>query len=405
MAPKKKAPATVDSAGSRKGKGKSKSDAGSSPIQSTSREDRDDSTLQNNDVRKKLLELSECLASTVQALGVAGRSSRSASVVSRGSVASRQHSRHSSSSTLSAVSSTDREKEKKSKHKRHSSKGKRSHRHKGKKSKRRRHSSSSSSETSTDTSQTTTDSVLDTRTEVTNLLVDTAPRKPKKKGTVACLPYNFVTRGDKRTVVGPGEASWQEHFLALKTMVRDASCPADWAPFIRVHEEQLVRLALIFDWPTCRKWSEELFFQINAKSIPNGWENLVAIKDLERDITAGGKRIAKDFHNKPDGYKKSQNTTPAASNASQYTQRSQEAKPAFAPDRDGKPCYAWNWGRDCGNYGSHGQLPDLALHACAWCAYKFKKVNFHREKECVNKVRFGQKTQGGANSNETQDFR
>ena len=44
----------------------------------------------------------------------------------------------------------------------------------------------------------------------------------------------------------------------------------------------------------------------------------------------------------------------------------------YIKDSDGKPCYAWNWGKDCGFQASHGTALDNLLHMCAWCAYKFK---------------------------------
>ena len=57
----------------------------------------------------------------------------------------------------------------------------------------------------------------------------------------------------------------------------------------------------------------------------------------------------------------------------------------YSKDSDGKPCYAWNWGKDCGFQVSHETAPDNLLHICAWCAYKFKHQLLHKEQDCLKK--------------------
>ena len=60
----------------------------------------------------------------------------------------------------------------------------------------------------------------------------------------------------------------------------------------------------------------------------------------------------------------------------------------YNKETDGRPCYPWNWGKDCGFPGSHGTLPDMFLHICAWCAYKCKRHLLHKEQDCLKKCRF-----------------
>ena len=79
-----------------------------------------------------------------------------------------------------------------------------------------------------------------------------------------------------------------------------------------------------------------------------------------------------------------------------------DSRAQFDKEKDGRPCYPWNWGRDCGFSTTHGALPDLKAHICAYCAYKTKKILEHREKDCVNKMRAAERAQ--ANTSTGKDF-
>ena len=71
------------------------------------------------------------------------------------------------------------------------------------------------------------------------------------------------------------------------------------------------------------------------------------------------------------------------------------AREDYNKETDGKPCYPWNWGKDFGFQRSHGTHPDLHLHVCAWCAYRFKRQLNHKEQDCMKKKRFLEKKASG----------
>ena len=67
----------------------------------------------------------------------------------------------------------------------------------------------------------------------------------------------------------------------------------------------------------------------------------------------------------------------------------------YNKETDGKPCYPWNWGKECGFSASHGASAEHYLHICAWCAYKFRRQLNHREQYCLKKRRFLDKKAAG----------
>ena len=246
------------------------------------------------------------------------------------------------------------------------------------------------------------------RRAVTQLIDAAAPTKSANRGKKNFTPCNFIKRGTKFQKVGHGEALLPEYFLALKSMAKAPECPPGWAPHLAKHEEHVLTLARTWDWPTCRHWSETVFALIHDGTLPEGWNDVAALKELQRDITTVGKRLAyvRDAPaTKTEVARKVSYTAPATQARAEPLQRQTSADPnrvLYDKEKDGKPCYPWNWGRECGFNTSHGPENDLKPHICAYCAYRTHKVLGHREMECINKQRSAQRAQ--ANVNTQKDF-
>ena len=225
------------------------------------------------------------------------------------------------------------------------------------------------------------------RKAVRRILKAAAPALTNKRGKKKCLPFNCIKRGSKFCKLGPGEASLPEYFLALRTIVKLQLCPKAWVSHIKKHEEHILTMAKKWDWPTCRQWSETVFIMLNDGSLVDGWTDMEPIRDIQREITESGGRAGftrEEVLSKTDKYKK------AANKASSYTSTGSYAsveKQTYVKEKDGKPCFHWNWGRECGFSASHGENEEARPHICAFCAYKSKRVLFHREKDCINKIR------------------
>lgn len=194
------------------------------------------------------------------------------------------------------------------------------------------------------------------------------------------MPHTFVIRGDRKGKVSLGESTCMEYFCALYRMCKDSSVPHIWVGHIREHQEQLAIMHLEWDWETSLMWSERVFSMIDDGRLKKGWEDLYAIKDVQRDVHSVGTRITQKKR-KPDNYKRSEET-----NTYEYTKRAE-----FSSETDGRPCHQWNWGTDCGHTATHGTLPNRFCHVCAYCANKYRKANPHREQDCNNKKRANEK--------------
>ena len=272
----------------------------------------------------------------------------------------------------------------------------------------------SSRQSTTDEDSTTTSESHDTSTEdsttkrkktrkaVRRILQAAAPTLTNKRGKRKCLPFNHIKRGSKFCKLGPGEASLPEYFLALRTIVKLQTCPKSWVVHIRKHEEHLLTMAKKWDWPTCRQWSETVFIMLNDGSLVDGWSDMEPIRDVQREITESGKRASytrEEVVNKTESYKKNITKPFPYTTTTSYAHTD---KQTYDKEKDGKPCFSWNWGKECGFAGSHGENEEARPHICAFCAYKAKRVLFHREKDCINKIRaanYKNSAQGG------KDFR
>ena len=103
------------------------------------------------------------------------------------------------------------------------------------------------------------------------------------------LPYNFITKGDIGRKIRMGEATMPEYFLTLRQLAVHPSFPNDWCPPLLRHEKELARMAISWDWATCRRWSERAFQMVDGR-IRRGWLDEAFIKDLERDICFGSSK-------------------------------------------------------------------------------------------------------------------
>ena len=189
-------------------------------------------------------------------------------------------------------------------------------------------------------------------------------------------------------------------------MVKDRSLPASWKEHLLEHVHQLATMATIWDWPTCRQWSEAVFTMIGDGRLPYGWEDQYAIKDVQRDSCVVGTRISTKQAGRANAAdvvtKRTDSGTAATSSVRQN--KGDYVRHEYNKDTDGVPCYQWNWGSDCGHTTSHGLLPDRKCHLCSWCANKYSKANVHQEKLCQNKKRFIEK-KGGEREEQMQVFR
>ena len=223
-------------------------------------------------------------------------------------------------------------------------------------------------------------------------LLEAAGPVSSKRGKKNFVPCKFIKRGAKFQKVGPGEALWHEYFLALKAMAKSPECPRGWAAHLNKHEDAILHMAGIWDWATCRQWSETVFVKIHDGTLANGWEDQAALKELQGDITAVGKRTFQS-RDAPAGRNEAYKMATSLGTVSTNRATQDSSRLSYERDTDGKPCYAWNWGRDCGFQATHGSHPDLKPHICAFCAYRTRKVLTHREMDCVNKQRAAHRAQ------------
>lgn len=228
---------------------------------------------------------------------------------------------------------------------------------------------------------------------INELLIAAGSALGRKRGKHHFLPHLYIIRGEKNEKVGLGEATWAEYFGALLRMGKDPAVPQAWKDPILEHMHQLTTMALTWDWSTCRLWSEKVFSMISDGRLPHGWAGQIAIKNTQTDVCLIGTRADLTAQKK-------QYTQRGTNHNTQATNYSQDGKPEYSKEVEGKPCHPWNWGNECGFTASHGQLPDRKAHICAWCANKYHRVNLHQEKVCINKKRFTERK--AAPSTDTQ---
>lgn len=69
-----------------------------------------------------------------------------------------------------------------------------------------------------------------------------------------------------------------------------SASPKSCIPHIKKHEDQLLIMAKKWDWQTCRLCSETVFVMICDSSLPEGWKDRDAVRDIQREIIEMGKR-------------------------------------------------------------------------------------------------------------------
>ena len=213
-------------------------------------------------------------------------------------------------------------------------------------------------------------------------------QEPKGNGL---LPHLFVSHGDACKSIGMGEATWPEYFEALRVMAASPSLLANWSQHISKHDTELVRMALSWDWPTCRRWSEQVFKLISDGRLLLGWDDPGAIKDLQRDICTSSNRPATfSYSHQSHTVSQPQSFQSTPSFTQQFNSPVNPPPQLMRSDKDSddKPCHQWNWGRDCDFTATHGALPAKFLHNCAWCAYRFKRLHAPHEQDCLKKKAF-----------------
>ena len=237
------------------------------------------------------------------------------------------------------------------------------------------------------------------RTEAVNeLLVAAGSALGKKRGTNVVAPHRYVIRGNKGEKISMEEATWAEYFAALSRMVKDRKLPPSWKEHLYEHIHQLATMATVWDWPTCRQWSEAVFTMISDGRLPSGWEDKYAIKDVQRDSCLLGTRASVKQVSKQGVAESNIRQNEYSAGSSAGGRQKDFIRREYNKDSDGAPCRQWNWGNDCGFATSHGMQPERRCHLCAWCALKYGKANVHPEKACQNKRRFLDKKSGGDES-------
>ena len=252
----------------------------------------------------------------------------------------------------------------------------------------------------------------DERTEaVNNLLAVTGTTNTRARGNNILAPHRYVVRPGRTTRIGMDQASLPEYIVALCKMSKDRSLPTTWIEPVQDHIMHVAAMACTYEWPTCRQWSESVFVMIADGSLPYGWNDLYAIKDLQRDHTTAANnrqaaRLGRGARAEGNADASYNNTVTTREGSSRRAERAEYSRPAYNKEANGKVCGQWNRGEDCGNSATHGNMPDRYCHICAWCANKYQKANPHQERNCQNKKRYlemknGEKRQ----TTESQDFR
>ena len=117
----------------------------------------------------------------------------------------------------------------------------------------------------------------------TELFLDSGSAPQRPKGT-SLFPHLFVTRGDGCKKIELGQATWAKYFGALRRLAAHPTFPLASFPALLQHEEDLANMAITWDWLTCRRWSKRVFQMIADGRLRDGWQDLAAIKDVQRDV-------------------------------------------------------------------------------------------------------------------------
>ena len=172
--------------------------------------------------------------------------------------------------------------------------------------------------------------------------------------------------------------------------MRDAAkCPPDWCEPLLAHISELVIMAHDWEWDTCLSWSEEMFLKMSDGRLKEGWADTEAIKDCQLDAKSRGRMLTASYTR---SYARP-STSSAPSAAAGSAVSSCVAGSFYHKDSDARPCHVWNNrpGTDdapsCGFKADHDTFPERRLHICAYCAYRLKKCNFHKELNCEKKKR------------------
>ena len=221
-----------------------------------------------------------------------------------------------------------------------------------------------------------------------DLLLESATAFQKPKGT-HLFPHQFITRGDSCKKIELGQATMAEYFGAIRRLGAQPSFPVTSFPALLQHEEDLANMAVSWDWQICRRWSEKIFQMVADGRLREGWLDMAPIKDVQRDVCTDAVRAqqARSAQYTPQDLHRAQPSSAQAVSAPSVSAPLNQRED-YNKDTDGKPCYPWNWGKECGFQGSHGSSSDALLHICAWCAYKFRRQLKHKEQDCMKKRRF-----------------
>ena len=220
-----------------------------------------------------------------------------------------------------------------------------------------------------------------TRMSVSDLLRASVPSQ--RKGNIADFqPFKFVERGEKCSKISQGEATLPEYLDALFIMIGSEGCPVGWGENMRLHVEDIVRMSTVWDWKICRRWSERLFKLLVEGRVKGGWNNVMFIKNLQRDMIALGQKTGECRTGKVDAVKRDR---------VEIEGENKKQGGPFDREKDGKPCFGWNWGKECGFKTHHGADDAKIPHICAWCAYRYKTIGYHAEKDCYSKQRYNER--------------
>ena len=174
---------------------------------------------------------------------------------------------------------------------------------------------------------------LDMRRDALEYLLDgdaSAGHFKRRQGTKTFFPHSYVTRGVKAMKVTMGEATMAEYTYALKLLQRDPDLPKHWLLPIAEHEVELAKMANKYDWWVCRGWSESVFLAISNRTLVNGWDDKLIIKDMQRDdCVASTRQVARRQDYRSDNRQYSgQSTSTSYRGNDRYGDRDRSPSPA-----------------------------------------------------------------------------
>lgn len=216
----------------------------------------------------------------------------------------------------------------------------------------------------------TRDLVLNQEIEskVHDILTGTSTRlaKGNKKGS---FPFEYVQRGHEKKKMSVNSLTLQERIWGIVCMIKDSAVPTQYKPALFDHIEQVCDDCREYEWPSVRRWSEEVFSLVYENRLEDGWLAKHEIQMLRLSI-------ARDSNARIHQYK------------DLYPRQKQQATllPLDAL-RSGPPCPDFNSSTGCPLQSGHVSHGKKLIHICTFCLMNSASTFPHSEVTCRNKGR------------------